>query len=97
MGSERTDTTRRWKIAAYKSGDVVIVRRVKDCPSGALIFYSTETKAGAEALVTRHCRLSRRDNKTMFLNRGAFTDVDELHDVADQFRATYLGTFEVPL
>lgn len=82
-------TGRRWKLAAYKSGDVVIVRRASDCPSGALIFFSTDTKAQAEGLVTYHCRLSREDNETMFLNRGAFADVDELREVAERFAETY--------
>lgn len=83
------DTSRRWKLAAYKSGDVVILRKVRDCPYGALIFFSTDTKEEAELLVQRTCRLSYCGRR-MILNRGEFSNVDELHDVAAEFRTQWL-------
>lgn len=78
---------RRWLIDLWANGAVTIRHRddrTEDGEPGGLPVWSTDTKAEAQALLVRHCKLSRQDHRTYFLPR--FRGYPSLAEATERFR-----------
>lgn len=87
----KTDLSRRYVLSVSKNGACFIKdrdRRNEGLESGTLPVFSTNTHEEAEMLIVRHCRLSREDGETYFLNNPP-VDLDDLGRISDLFRVTF--------
>jgi hypothetical protein len=81
-----SDLSRRFIISVCANGSMHICdKRNNRLESGTLPVFSTNTKAEAEALRVRHCRLARDGSGLYFLNERP-ANVGALAGVSDMLR-----------